>query len=318
MPASVQPAEPGVTPVPGASGDRRLLSSASGTRTEAFGPAEWGLLAAVASIWGSSFLFIAIGLEAFSPFVVTFARVGLGTLALTLIPRARRPIAREDRAGILVLGVVWIAVPLTLFPLAQQSIDSSVAGMINAAVPLTTAAWATLLLRRLPGRRQLVGIAVGFVGVLAVFVPELRGSGASAIGALLALGAVTCYGLAANLAVGLQQRNGALPVLWRAQLVALVGVAPLGIAGLGDSVWSWSSALAMVPLGVLGTGLALVLMTVLVGRVGAPRGSIAIYFTPLVALALGVVVRSEQVAPLALAGTALVLAGAWLTSRRES
>ncbi|HEV2061257.1 MAG TPA: EamA family transporter, partial [Solirubrobacteraceae bacterium] len=83
-------------------------------------------------------------------------------------------------------------------------------------------------------------------------------------------------------------------------------------------VWSWSSALAMVPLGVLGTGLALVLMTLLVGRVGAPRGSIAIYFTPLVALVLGVVVRSEQVAPLALAGTALVLAGAWLTSRRES
>jgi drug/metabolite transporter (DMT)-like permease len=73
----------------------------------------------------------------------------------------------------------------------------------------------------------------------------------------------------------------------------------------------------MVPLGVLGTGLAFVLMTTLVGRVGASRGSIAIYFIPIVAMVLGVLVRSETIEPIAIAGTGLVLIGAWIASRRE-
>ena len=75
---------------------------------------------------------------------------------------------------------------------------------------------------------------------------------------------------------------------------------------------------AMVPLGVLGTALAFVFMATLVGRAGATRGSIAIYFVPVVAMVLGVVFRSEQLAPIAIVGLALVLLGAWFASRRES
>ena len=81
--------------------------------------------------------------------------------------------------------------------------------------------------------------------------------------------------------------------------------------------FAWGPALAMVPLGMLGTGLAFVALTTLVGRVGSSRGSISIYFTPLVAIVLGVAFRGERVTGAALAGTALVLVGAWLTSRRE-
>ena len=73
----------------------------------------------------------------------------------------------------------------------------------------------------------------------------------------------------------------------------------------------------MIPLGVLGTGLAFVLMTTLVGRVGGTRGAVAIYFVPVAAIALGYLVRDEQIEPIALVGTALVLLGAWVTSRRE-
>ena len=296
---------------------RHLLETGGGTLTDAFGAREWAILAAVATIWGSSFLFIAIGLEAFEPGVVALARVLLGALALGLVPRARKPLPREDLLRIALLGTLWMGIPLLLFPIAQQWIDSSVAGMINAAVPITTAAWATALLRRLPGPRQLVGIAVGFLGIVAIFVPELRGSSATALGAVLVGVAVVLYGLSANLAVPLQQRHGALPVLWRAQLVATAIVAPFGLWQLPASTWSWRAALAMVPLGVLGTGLAFVLMTTLVGRVGGPRGSIAIYFTPIVAMALGVMVLGETVEPIAIAGTVLVLLGAWVTSRRE-
>jgi drug/metabolite transporter (DMT)-like permease len=303
----------------------RVPRTVAGTHLDAFGATEWGLLSAIALIWGTSFLLMELGLAAFEPGVVTMARVGLGTLALALVPRARRTrIHREDLPQVALLGLVWLGIPLLLFPVAQQWIDSSVAGMINAAMPLTTAVWAVVLLRRLPGRTQAVGLLVGFAGIVAVSLPELpvgatgSGTGRTALGTGLVFLAIVLYGLAANLAVPLQQRYGALPVLLRAQLAALVVVTPAGLAGVPGSTWAWGPALAMLPLGILGTGLAFVLMATLVGRVGGPRGSVAIYFVPIVAIAAGALVLGERVHPLALVGTALVLAGAWLTSRREA
>ena len=246
------------------------------------------------------------------------ARVGLGAATLALFARARAPVEREDWGRIALLGIVWMVVPLTLLPIAQQSINTSVTGMINGAMPVFTAVWATYLLRRLPGWRQLLGIGLGFVGIVLVFLPELDAGTDEFIGAVIALFAISFYGLATNLAVPLQQKYGSLPVIFRVQLVALAVVAPIGLLQLPASSWSFEAALAMVPLGVLGTGLAFVLMATLTGRVGGPRASIAIYFLPVVAIALGIVILGESVAPIAVVGVVLVVAGAWFASRRES
>jgi drug/metabolite transporter (DMT)-like permease len=308
----------GDVPPAAAAVPRRLLETGRGSRTESFGATEWLLLASIATIWGSSFLFIDIGLEALQPGVIAVARVALGVAALALFPAARRPLGREDRTRVALLGVIWAGLPLILFPVAQQWIDSSVAGMLNGAVPLAGAAWAVLLLRRPLPRVHAIGLLVGFAGVLAISWPELQGSRATMLGTSLVMLAVLCYGLAVNLAVPLQQRHGALPVLLRAQLAALVVLLPFGLWGLRGSHVAWGPALAMLPLGILGTGLAFVLMTNLVGRVGGPRGAVATYFIPVVAIVLGVVLLDERVAPAAVAGTALVVAGAWLTSRREA
>jgi len=279
---------------------------------------DWGLLAAIALIWGSSFLFMEIGLRSFAPGVITLARVGLGATTLALLPQARTAVDREDWPRIAFLGVIWIAIPLLIFPIAQQWTTSSVTGMINGAMPVFTVLWATYLLRKLPGWRQLLGIGLGFVGMLLVFVPELRAGADQLLGALLVVLAVAFYGLAANLSVPLSQKYGPLPVVFRAEVVALLIVAPVGLLQLSDSTWSWESALAMLPLGILGTGAAFALMATLTGRVGGPRASIAIYFLPIVAIALGVIILNESVEAIALVGVALVMAGAWIASRRES
>ena len=294
-----------------------LPATAQGTSVHAYTLEDWSVLAVIALIWGSSFLFMEIGLRSFAPGVVTMVRIALGVGTLALFARARAPVDREDWGRLALLGTVWTAIPLTLFPIAQQWIDSSVAGMINGAMPIFAVAWATYLLRRLPGWRQLVGIGIGFLGILLVFVPELQASTTTAVGAILALAAVFFYGLATNLAVPLQQKYGSPPVVLRSQLFSLLLVLPWGLWQLGESTWSWESALAMVPLGVLGTGVAIMLMATLAGRVGAPRASIAIYFLPIVAVVLGVVVLGETVAPVALLGVAFVLAGAWIASRKE-
>lgn len=309
------PAERETGPRPGGRG---ILATSEGSRAEEFGVVEWSLLAAIAAIWGSSFLFIEVGLEAFSPALVTLVRVALGTAALAVVPRARRPLERQDLPRVALLGVVWIAIPMSLFPLAQQYVSSAVAGMVNGAMPLFSALLATVLLRRLPGTRQIWGLVVGFGGVVLITLPSMRGADAAPLGVAFLILAVACYGLATNLAVPLQQRYGSLPVILRAQFVSLVFVAPPGLWGATRSTFAWDSAIAMVPLGVLSTGLAFVLMATLVGRAGASRGSIAIYFVPVVAIVLGIVVLDETVHVLALAGTALVILGAALTSRRDS
>jgi drug/metabolite transporter (DMT)-like permease len=309
-----------------ANGRSRLLTTGRGTNLEAFGAVEWGLLAAIATIWGSSFVLMEIGLRAFEPGLITLLRVGLGAMALALVPRARRTrVARDDLPRVALLGVIWMGVPLLLFPIAQQWVDSSVAGMLNGAMPLTTAAWSTVLIGRLPARTQAIGLVVGFLGIVAISLPEIpigsiaaAGTAETALGTTLVLIAIVLYGLSANITVPLTQQYGSLPVLFRAQLAALVVIAPFGLAAIPGSTFAWGPALAMLPLGVLGTGLAFVLMGTLVGRAGGPRGSIAIYFVPVVAIVLGVIALGEAVHPLALLGTGLVLIGAWVTSRREA
>lgn len=294
----------------------RLPATGEGTRAGPFGAAEWGLLAATALMWGSGYLFVAIGLESLSPGAVTFLRVVLGTALLACVPAARHAgIAPADRPRLLLLGVLWLALPLTLFPIAQQWVSSAVAGMITGAQPIFAAAIAALLLRRAPGLRQLAGMALGFAGVVAIAWSAAAGGkgGSTAAGMALVLVAVACYALAANLAVPLQQRYGSLPVILRALAVALVLTAPLGAIGLADSSPSARSLAAMLPLGLLATGAGYVAFATLVGRAGASRGAVAIYFVPVVALALGVALQGDEVGPLALAGTAVVVAGAWAT-----
>jgi drug/metabolite transporter (DMT)-like permease len=294
-----------------------VLSTSSGTRPEAFGRAEWGLLASIAAMWGSSFLLTDIALGSMRPSLVALIRIGTGAIAIGLVRRSRSPVAREDLPRIVVLGIVWMAIPLLLFPIAiDLGVATSTAGMINGAMPLFAATFAALLLRRPPAARQVGGLVVGFAGIVLIFLPAARVPDAT-LGAALALLATVLYGLAANIAVPLQQRYGALPVVFRAQVVAFVAVLPFGLLALPDSSLDAAALAANGALGLFGTGLAFIAMATLIGRAGATRGAIAIYFVPVVALILGVTLREETVDGMALSGIAFVLVGAWLTSRRE-
>jgi drug/metabolite transporter (DMT)-like permease len=295
---------------------RRLLSTAEGVSAAAFTPVDWVLLLVAALIWGASFLLIAEGLESLAPGTVTWGRIVFGWLALAMFPGARRArVEPEDRARIALVGLLWMALPMTMFPIAEQWISSSVTGMLNGSLPLFAAAVAAIMLRRPPGPRQQAGIAVGFLGVVAISLPSVQGGSRTALGAAVVLVAMISYGIATNVVVPLQQRYGALPVIWRAQLVAVALTAPYGLAGLADSSFAWKPVGAVVVLGAFGTGVAFVAAGTLLGRVGATRASVLAYIIPVIALILGVLLRDEHVAALAIAGLALVLVGAWLTSR---
>ncbi|HEY7876394.1 MAG TPA: DMT family transporter [Actinomycetota bacterium] len=286
--------------------------------TEAFAATDWLLLSGTALTWGSSFVWIEIGLDSFSPPLITLMRVVFGILALAAFRKARAPIDKADLPKVALLGFLWMALPFLLFPIGQQWIDSSLAGMINGGVPIFAAVFSSFFLRRRLHANTLVAILIGFAGVLAVGWPAVQGSRATAAGAGLVLLATMSYGVALNLAAPLQQRYGALPVLLRAQLASLAIVIGPGVYGATQSEFSWPSLGAIVPLGCLGTGLAFVWMTTLVGRTGPVRASITIYFVPIIAIALGAIFRDETVSIVSLGGTALVLVGAYLTSRAQT
>jgi drug/metabolite transporter (DMT)-like permease len=205
-----------------------------------------------------------------------------------------------------------------MFPFAEQHVSSALAGMLNGAVPLFVAAVAGAVSRRLPSPAVLAGLAVGFLGAILIALPGLTasaGPGGQTIGVLLILAALVSYGFAYTLSGPLQQRNGALPVIWRALGVAAILTAPLGVPSLLAGRWSLWPAASLVALGAGGTGIAYVMTATAAGRMGATVASVNNFFIPVVALALGVGLRHEQVSWISIAGAAVCLLGAWLIRR---
>lgn len=268
-------------------------------------------------IWGASFLFIAEGLRAIGPGALTFVRILIGFTTLSLFPAARRTVSRSDWPRIACLGVLWLAFPLSMFPFAERHVSSALTGMLNGANPLFTAVVASFMTRRWPSRRVMAGLTLGITGAILMAISGLGEGRSSALGIALILGALISYGVALNIASPLQQRNGGLPVIWRAQMIAILLTAPFGLPGLLQIHWIPGPVLALLALGALGTGVAHLVMSVAAGRLGPTCASATTFLIPAVSLALGVVVRHETVALLSVLGSGVCVSGAWLMRRNQ-
>ncbi len=287
------------------------------TDRAAFQLADWALFCVVGLIWGSSFLLIKIGLDTLDPGLITWARIALGALTLKVIRRNGPPVDRADWSRIVVLSVVWVAVPFTLYPIAEQHINSAVTGLLTGATPFFAGIFGAAYFHRTPGNLQKLAMAVGFAGVALISGGSSTGGGTALLGVVLVLAATACYGYAANLAAPLQHRYGSVSLMANMLALAAVWTLPLGLAGLPHSQVAVAPVVATGVLGVIGTGVAFALMASLVGRVGATRASFITYLIPLVALVLGAAFLSERVSAIALAGGGLVLVAAFLASRPE-
>mgnify|MGYP003336479363 CR=1 FL=1 len=200
---------------------------------------------------------------------------------------------------------------------AEETLTSEADLMLGLAASGQTPMVAAVIARSFPPRGQILGLAIGTLGVVLIALPTVREGSSSAFGVALIVLALVMYGFALNIASPLQQRHGSLAVLWRAEMIAVVLLAPLGIYSLvnNDRPFAWHAFAAMVALGVLGTALAHFAMVTLTGRIGSTRASASLYLMPAVSLALGVFVNDEDVAPLAIVGSVVAVLGAWVLSR---
>jgi len=274
---------------------------------------------ALALIWGSSFLFIKVGIRELHPMYVALGRVAAGTLTLAVLllaTRARLPRDLRIWGHLTVVGAIGVAIPFTLFGYGEQRVSSVLAGIWNATTPLFALPVAALVFRteKLTARRT-VGMLIGFVGVLVVLGVWHGVGGVQLTGQLMCLGAAICYGVAIpyqrRFLNGIPTSGVTIPA---GQLltgtVLLLVVAPLTAgpppAPTGLSLDVIASVLA---LGALGTGLAFVLNFRVITIAGATTSASVTYLVPIVATLIGVLGLHEQVHWYQPVGALVVLTG---------
>jgi drug/metabolite transporter (DMT)-like permease len=285
---------------------------------------DWLVFLALGFLWGSSYLFIKIGVDhGLQPFTLIMFRLGIGVALLaSVVAYFREPLPRDPRmyGHLFVMGVVNIAIPFTLITFAEQVVDSSLASVINSAVPLFVIVIAALFLR---GEQitvnRLVGLVVGFVGVAILVGLDIRNLGsANALGEIALLGATISYAIGAVYSKahvhGLRPMIPALLQVFFGFLV--VSVLALLTEHPFASVPAPEALLAVVWLGLLGSGLAYLSYFRILQRWGATRASMVAYLLPVVGIALGALVLQEPIAPSTFLGTALVIAGIALVNSR--
>ncbi|WP_232666808.1 DMT family transporter [Pseudonocardia sp. TRM90224] len=292
----------------------------------------WLRLLALATIWGTSFLLIKVALDGFGPLQIAFGRVVIGALVLILVVVAGRDALPRDPRMWWHLGVAGLllnSVPFVLFGLAEQRISSSLAGICNAATPLFTVLLTLAALRQeRPAPRRIVGLLLGFGGVLVVLdVGNTAGAAAvdpaavdpaavDAVGVGMVLGAALCYALGwvylRRYVTGSPYSGVALSAGQLATSTVQLAAVMLVATEL-PAAFPLAPVLAVVALGALGTGFAYVLQYRLIRDVGVTVAATVTYVIPVVAVAAGIAVLGEHLHPHQLVGAAVILGGAYLS-----
>jgi len=303
----------------------RVGSPAAGGETPGAPARHWSArFLLLAAIWGCSFLFVKIGDEAFAPVPVALGRLifGAGALLVVLAARGDR-LPRPGRVwGRLAVAALLLNVlPFSLFAYGETRVTSVLAGIWNATTPLLTLAVALLTLpEERPSRERVVGLAVGFAGVLVVLGAWQGLGGRVVLGNLACFGAACCYGLGFPYTrKRLADRPESTLALAAAQL--LCGAAELAIvtpvlAAAPIALPSARAFVSVVALGVLGTGLAYVLNYGLIRDAGATVASTVAYAIPLFSTLAGVLVLGEPLTWNQPAGALVVVLGVVVSQGR--
>jgi drug/metabolite transporter (DMT)-like permease len=282
---------------------------------------EWILFVALGFMWGSSYLFIKLAVDSFGTFTLIALRLLIGAaflwvvlgLSHTPLPRTRRTYGH-----LIVMALVNIALPFTLITWAEQSVDSALAAILNSTVPLAVIVIAPLFLPEEPIRvNGVVGLAIGFLGVVLLVSPGLVSATGDLWGSLALIGSSLTY------AVGnvYNRRNvRGLPPLIPAVFQVTFALIIVGtLALVVERPWETSRPdlqawFSVAWLGIFGSGLAYLVYFRLLGSWGATRTALVAYLLPVYGIILGFIVLAEPVDATLILGTALVIAGVALVN----
>jgi drug/metabolite transporter (DMT)-like permease len=279
------------------------------------------LLLVLALIWGASFLFIKVGLRDFSPIVVAWARLVIGAVLLAVVllaqegPRGAWAAVRIGGIEVVLLGLVQNAAPFALISWGETHIDSGVAAIGNASVPIFVA---LLALRFAHAERstgmRLAGVCLGIVGVAVLAGVHPQGGWLGAAGTLAVVIASLLYAVGGLWGQRVLPRTRPLALTVGTVGAAAVALTPAALFQLPDHVPGAKPLLSVVALGVLGTAGGMLLFYYLIGMAGSAKASLVTYLQPVFAVVYGVLLLSEAFRWPELAGMVLILGGVALGS----
>ena len=286
--------------------------------------ADWLIFVALGFMWGSSYLFIKIAVDDFGTFTLVALRLAIGSALLwAVIKLARQELPRSWRTygHLLVMAVVNIALPFLLITWAERNVESALAAVLTSIVPLFVAVLAPIFIHDEPMRTNgIVGLAVGFVGVLVLTSRGLSGTPSDVASDVALVGSSLSY--AAGAVYSRRNVRGLppmVPAVFQVTFAMLItGIVALlfehpwdarpDLAGVGAIVW----------LGLLGSGAAYLAFFRLLGRWGATRTAAVAYLLPVVGIVLGFLVLHEPIDGRIILGTSLIIGGVALVNSRLS
>jgi drug/metabolite transporter (DMT)-like permease len=271
------------------------------------------MLLALAALWGASFLFIKVAVRELTPATLIVGRLGLAALTLALLVPfvvGNGETLRQLRANagwLVVVALVNTAIPFWLLSWGETRIDSGLASIIQASVPIFNALIAFVAFRevRVTGAR-LMGVGVGFVGVALLVGAQPEGK---VLGALAVVGMAFCYGVGGLLTGRYLKPAQPIVVAFASTVVATLVWLPVGVAEAPSQMPGWKTIGSVLMLGIPGTALAYLLFFGLITGAGAAYTSLVTYLIPPIALAYGAIFLDERFGAAALGGLALILAG---------
>ena len=275
----------------------------------------WIELGIVAALWGASYMFIKIGLRDLSPEVVVFLRTALA--ALILVPLALHRDAlrglRDRVPQIVLIAAVQAAGPFLLIAIGEQSISSSLAGILVSCAPIFTAILALWVDHdeRL-GKVGILGIAIGIVGVGLIVGLDTEGS--ALLGALAVILASLGYAIGGFWIKRSMKGVQAIGLVTAIMTVSAVLTLPLALISAPASMPDAGPLLAIAALGFGGTGIAFVIFYGLIAQVGPSRASIVAYVAPGFTVAYGALLLDERITAATIAGLVLIVGGSWMAA----
>jgi drug/metabolite transporter (DMT)-like permease len=289
-------------------------------------PRQVALLAALASIWGGSYLLIKYALEDLDAPVVVWGRTALASVVLlaalrvTAGPAAARGALADLRrrpGSAVLLGTLAVALPFMLITLGELEVPSGLTAVLISPASLFVAMFAPFLdASERIGRVQAVGMLLGLGGVALVVGVESVQTTGEFLGALAMIGAAVCYALSSFVVKGRYGRLTSMQTSFVSVTTASLLTLPFALATAPGHAPGLRAVAAVVVLGAVGTALAFVIFYILINEVGAGRASLVSYLAPGVALLYGALLLDEAITPAAVCGLVLILVGVWLGSRR--
>ena len=282
---------------------------------------NWLLFLLVGFLWGIPYLLIRVAVRDFSPASVVFARVAIGALILIPIAIHQKTFKSAVRGFkyVLLYALAEIIIPWFLITKAETNLSSGLAGLLVATVPIWSTIFASLAGdKTVWHHKRLVGLIVGFVGIIALVGIESL-TGESALWAILfILLAAVGYGYAINMITQKLPNVSGIAINAVAMGISTIVYAPFAIAQWPRAHVSTNSLLAVIALGVLPTAFAFVVFFVVVTEIGPARASLVTYLNTAFAVVLGVLILSEPLTLGIAIGLPMVLLGSYLASRKPT